>query len=57
MNVSVPVVKLPAGIVNVYAPLVRGSVVDVYPPPDNVTVPVGVGKLPEPATVTARERL
>jgi hypothetical protein len=50
-------VRLLAGIVKGYAPDTRLAAGEVYPPPDSVTVPVGMAPpLVEAATVTATLR-
>ena len=57
VSVTVPALRLFAGTVKFVLPEESVCAEDVYPPPDRVTLPVGVGLTPEPATVTATLRL
>jgi len=52
--VSVPAARDPAGILIVALPLVNVATAEVYPPPESVTEPVGVGVPPTPI-VTDRD--
>jgi hypothetical protein len=45
VSVSVPVASDPAGMVMVAVPALSVTADDVYPPPESVTEPVGVGML------------
>jgi hypothetical protein len=56
VSVSVPVASEPAGMLIVALPLVKVVDDEVYPPPLNVTDPVGVGFPLPPLTTTVTVR-